>query len=477
MVQKVEAYIEKYQMITEGDHIVAGVSGGADSVALLLVLLEIQKKKKISIEAVHLEHGIRGEESRSDQKFVERLCERLRVPCYSVSYDIEKIAAEEKLTVEEAGRKMRYQVFHDRLGKRRGKIAVAHHRNDQAETILFHLARGTGMKGIGGMAPVQGEVIRPLLCVSRREIEVFLTQNRQEYRIDQTNYDRNYARNRIRHEVVPQLEEVNRQAVAHLCQAAEYVREAEQYLEEQTRKIKENCINEQELDIKQIRGLPKLMQKRVLFSWVADQVGSRRNLTAEHIASVGSLVEKQVGRKISLPGGYMVYREYETLRIQKETRKRVEDQAELPICTTELKIPGEVLSPEQHARIVCTLRKVEKNNQIPKNRYTKWFDYDKINGSVQVRTRQLVDFMTIDEQGGRQSLKKYMINEKIPAKERDSILLVADDDQILWVIGYRISEAYKVTAQTTHILEICYIREEEAIGGRDKSSCITAGTE
>ncbi|MCC8149938.1 MAG: tRNA lysidine(34) synthetase TilS [Lachnospiraceae bacterium] len=269
MLEKIKSYIEEHHMIKEGGQLIAGVSGGADSVCLLLVLRELSSEIGFSLAAVHVEHGIRGEESRGDAAFTEELCGQLGIPCEVFSVDVPGRCRETGQSLEEAAREQRYDCFFQacrRFGA--DTIAVAHHANDSAETMLFHLARGTGIRGLGGIAPVtersgrsisdsdvgriqrtverqipqsvpdnaQQEifrVIRPLLCVTGAEIRAWLTSQGQIWRTDSTNEDIAYARNRIRGRVMPELEQVNAQAVLHMQRTGEQLREISAFLDEE----------------------------------------------------------------------------------------------------------------------------------------------------------------------------------------------------------------------------------------------------
>ena len=217
ILQKMLSFMEKYHMLDGCKTLVIGVSGGADSVCLLLLLEKVCKERGILPVVVHIEHGIRGKESLSDAAFVENLCKQKDILFHRFSYAVEKIAKESGESTEEAGRRLRYDTFFQVAEQyEQAKIAVAHNENDQAETVLFHLARGSGIKGMGGIPPVRGNIIRPLLGVSRAEIEQYLKEAGQPYCTDSTNALDIYARNRIRHEALPSLNGVNAQAVSHI---------------------------------------------------------------------------------------------------------------------------------------------------------------------------------------------------------------------------------------------------------------------
>ena len=232
-MKKASEYIKEHHMISKEDCIMAGVSGGADSVCLLFVLYELQKTMGFRLQAVHVEHGMRGEESLKDAYFVETLCKTYDIPFHIYSYDVPKRAKQEKLTAEEAARKSRYDAFGDACRQYKGtKIAVAHNRDDQAETILWNLIRGSGLKGLSGMKPVNGCIIRPLLGVTRAEIEAYLAERCQPFCTDSTNLECDYTRNKLRHQILPVMErELNSQARRNIALAGERLSRAEVYLE------------------------------------------------------------------------------------------------------------------------------------------------------------------------------------------------------------------------------------------------------
>ena len=233
MIPGVEAFLEQYHMIEQSDVVVAGVSGGADSVCLLLHLLELKEKLSFTLAAVHVQHGIRGEESLQDAAFVEKLCRRYQVQLFRYDYDVPEYAKQHGYSEEEAGRNLRYESFHkalEELGAPEGKIAVAHNRNDLAETMLWNMIRGSGMRGMAGIPPVREGIIRPLLHTARVEIENYLKEKGESYCTDATNASLDYTRNRIRNQVLPVLEELNAGVYAHMGQLGDDIRKTQEYL-------------------------------------------------------------------------------------------------------------------------------------------------------------------------------------------------------------------------------------------------------
>lgn len=451
MLEKVSSYIRDYHMLDDCKTLVLGVSGGADSVCLFRMMKQITEPLKIQLIVVHIEHGIRGEESIQDAQFVESLCKEHQVVYRTYSFPVLEIAQKTKESTEEAGRRLRYETFYKVAGEyEKSKIAIAHNQNDNAETILFHMARGSGIKGLTGIAPVRDLIIRPLLCLTRNEIEVWLETMQQEYRTDKTNFMDIYARNKIRLHILPELEEINEKAVAHIMELSKKVRETYDYIYAQAAEKLEDEQYVQKTDNgfmirnKVMLEIPELLQEEMIYQILVHMRNAAKDITKEHVKSIRLLYMKQNSRKISLPGDIVATKVYEGIEIQihnKHIEKSFQKTEELPEEKFEFKIF------ENHAGI----------GEIPKNEYTKWFDYDKIKNGLQIRTRQQGDYFVLDDSGYKKSLKKYFIEAKIKRELRDEIPLLADDGHILWIVGYRISAAYKITSETKRIIEVRFI--------------------
>lgn len=464
-MKKVEEFIKEYNMIENGDKIIAGISGGADSVCLLFVLLHIQEQMDITITAVHVNHGIRGETALRDEQFTEALCKAHGIKCVVFRENVELIAKKRKQSVEEAGRDIRREAFESTCRAVGGtKIATAHHQNDNAETLLMNLARGTGLRGLGGILPAAGLMIRPLLCLNRREIEDFVENTGAGYCHDETNDEDIYTRNRLRHQVIPILEEqVNSQAVRHMNEAMEQIRQTISYMEQQTKEACTLCVEctaEGTFVIKQeaFMVLHEVLQGMVIKQCLGRAAGNMQNITMAHVEDIKSLFSKQCGRRLNLPYGVTVRREYLGVVLEKESI-----QANHVFSPQSLKVPGITVIPSLNLTICCRI--LEKGEgfsakQVPQKTYTKWFDYDIISSTLVVRARQGGDSIVIDKAGRRQKIKSYFINEKIPSKMRDYIPLITDGEQIIWILGYRMSSACQVTEQTKRVLEIKVTEEE-----------------
>ena len=459
MLQKVEAFIRKKNMIRPGDHVIAGVSGGADSVCLFLMLEKLSKSFPFSLSVVHVHHGIR-EEAGADADFVSRLCEGYKIPCRIFRENVPAYAHENGLTVEEAGRVLRYRAFQavaEELTAKDSnvhvKIAVAHHMNDCAETVLFNLFRGTALKGLAGIRPMRDRIIRPLLCLDRSEIEAYLEREHADYCTDATNADETYTRNKLRHRILAYADsEICHHASRHIAETAAYVEEAETFLSKVTQEAFARCTDLKAdavtVRLSDYRKEDPFLQKRILMLAAETIAGTRKDLSAVHLKAAAALAEKEDNGSADLPYGIVVRKVYDDLIFSKG-----KESGEVNLPEMEVTIPGEAVLPDG-TTLSFTIRKALPGQEIPQKKYTKWFDYDKIRKSVTVRGRRSGDFLVISASGHHKSLKEYLIEEKVPRDERSRIPLVADGDHILWIVGYRISEAYKVGETTDTILQI-----------------------
>lgn len=484
--QRVKRYINKYHMIAPGDTIVAGVSGGADSVCLFLMLCALAEEMDFRLVVVHVNHKIRPEAA-ADAAYVEALCKDKGIPFILVEEDVRAYAKERRLSEEEAGREVRYQAFEEALGKYGpvgvsgrdageegkgcGRIAVAHNANDRAETMLFHLFRGTGLTGAGGIRPVRGHIIRPLLCLQREEIEEYLGRKGISFCIDQTNSEDTYTRNRIRSHILPFAEkEICAGAVRHMCGAGDLFQEADAYIRRQAGKAYGNCkiradAEEIVLDAGKLQKEEPFIRKQIFLQCLEGLAEGRKDVTSVHVESLEGLLGKQGSKRVILPYGLKARKEYGSFIIykEKEPHKGREnvllpeiaiEWRDLRRQTKEWNIPGlgrvefAVFCKEE----ISFFR--EKSEIIPQKTYTKWLDYDRITKSLVFRTRKTGDYLTINKEFSKKKLKDYMIEMKIPKDDRENLYVLADGSHIIWVPGYRISEYYKITGETKYILRV-----------------------
>lgn len=459
MLKKVRDYMREHEMTAPGDAVIVALSGGADSVCLLTVLKQLATPEFL-LRAVHVHHGIRGAEADRDEAFAQKLCESLSVPLCVAYCHVPAYAAEQGLSEEEAGRILRYQVLEKEARKweqelpagSRVKIALAHHRDDNAETILHHLLRGSGLTGLAGIRPVQGRRIRPLLCVGREEIRAYLEAGHISWCEDSTNQSSDYTRNRIRSQVLPLLKTaVNEQAEEHILQAGQIIGQADAYLRQQAEEIWQEAVCGREEDLVAIPLTAFARQPEILKTYLIrhmlDQLHPGwKDIGSRHFTAIAELAGKPVGSRLDLPGGLMARTGYETLEIVRKTEREVSVKTE---SGADGEIHGRQTVPELHMTVFSR----QKDQEIPKNQYTKWFDYDKIKGTLSVRTRRTGDYLILPS-GGSKTIARYMIDEKIPKEKREQILLLAEGSHVLWVVGFRISEYYKIEEHTENILQV-----------------------
>ena len=461
MLSKVRSFADEHRILMRGDRIVAGVSGGADSTALFYVLCALRKERGFSFSVLHVHHGIRGAEADRDEAFVLALAEKYGVPARSVRIDVPGRAREMGLGYEEAGRILRRDALECEMEARgANRIALAHHRDDLAETVLMNLARGTGLAGLAGIRPAAGTYVRPLLGVGRAEIEAYLAGLGADYVTDSTNLENAYTRNRMRNEILPALENyVNRRAGEHIASAAEEAAEAFSYISrEAERKFEEQAAVTAGPDGRREILLPEsllageeplLAGLCVRFSFLRLK-GTLKDVTREHAGSVTGLLGKETGKEVHLPYGLCAVRTAEGIRIG-ERGKADKKAEEIPLA-----VPGRTVFGEW----TFTAEFLPGTGRIrEENKCTKWIDYDKIKGNLVVRTRRDGDFIVIHPDGRKKSISNLMTDSKTARPERDRLPLLAAGPEVLLVPGIRTGESLRVGAETVRALRIEAVRD------------------
>lgn len=453
-------FIRQHHMIDKGTLVVAGVSGGADSMCLLALLLKYRKILDFDLLAVHVHHGIRGAEADRDETHVKNFCEAHKVSFCAVHIDVPARAKEQQLSLEEAGRKARKETFvriaKEHLLQNGGeednyRIAVAHHQNDVAETVLFNLVRGSGIRGAAAMPPVLEHYIRPLLPVKREQIEEWLEKEGIEYVEDSTNKELEYTRNRMRNVVVPYLEEnINAGTVHNLCNFATLMGDTLSYLEKQAEKELAHCTEEYDKIWKltdafdQEEPILKGMMVQNIFSRL---IGSRKDVTNVQTNKVIDLFAANAGSILKLMGGIEGRRGYTGVYLYPVGTDIYGEKAILEAELGRLPLDCE---PRVHFEVIPWSKKIK----IPLNDCTKYFDYDKIKGNLCIRKRMPGDYLILSKEGGRKSLKSYLIDRKVPRDLRDRLTVVADGSHVLWVVGMRDSAGCPVTEESSRVMKV-----------------------
>lgn len=394
MRNKLLAFLRAHQMVQPGDTVVCAVSGGADSMALLWAMWGAKEKLKIQVEAAHFNHHLRGEESARDEDFVKDFCHAHGINCHMGGAEV--TTGEKGL--EAAARCARYAF----LQSLPGKIATAHTADDNAETLLLHLLRGTGLKGLGGIAPIRENIIRPMLSVTRQEVLAFLEAEGISYVTDSSNETDDFLRNRIRHHVMPLLKEENPALAENLSATALRLRQDEAVLD---------ALAEPATEVEALRGLPMAVQTRALSKLLV--TFGVKEPEAEHVELLRRIVNSENPSASGQFPGAVIGRQYDRL-------VKLEEQPKLG--TYFLNCPGETVIPELGIKVICTEAMEE---------YSGFLVY--VEGSLILRSRAEGD--TIQLSGGTKTLKKLFIDRKIPAHERNRIPVLADELGVVAVMG------------------------------------------
>jgi tRNA(Ile)-lysidine synthase len=449
------------ELVLQGDRILVAVSGGADSLALLYLLNRFSKELDYELFVAHLNHLSRGKESDGDADFVANVSDKLSLPCFIEKIDVAREVPRLKTSFQESARILRYQFLEKTLLSVKGnKIAVGHNAEDQAETVLMNLLRGTGLKGLGGIAKVRGHLIRPLLGFTRAELELFLNEQNLTYRTDSSNNQIKYLRNRIRHDLIPMLKTFNPDISANLVGLANIVREEDDWISEKAQVLFSQIVTcengKRVVVLSDFYRLPLVMKRRLVREVLFELKADLRGITAIHVEQVLELFSHaKVGNGLSLPDNVKVVCGYEkmTFFLPDDLVASQIDVSDLK--TTQLKVPGLThinnFGIELHSQIIeplVTFPEIVDGNEA-------YLDFEKTGAYIQVRFFQPGDRFVPLGMKGHKKLKSYYIDQKIPREQRSLIpILTNSKDEIIWVYGERISDPFRITDKTKKVLFI-----------------------
>ncbi len=459
MYYLVKQNIFKENLINEGDNILLGFSGGPDSVFLFHNLIKLKEIINFNLYASHINHMYRGKDADHDENFVRSICEKYDIKYFVKRKNATEYAEELKLTEEEAGRILRYDFFRENLKEvGGGKIAVAHNLNDQAETVLQRIIRGTGIDGLSAMSFINNDIIRPMLNVTRSEIEKYLHDNKYEFCIDITNSQDIYGRNKIRLNLIPYLEKnFNLNIQNTLYRMTETMEKdkkiIEKYIETRFKEIlhKQNE-NEIFLDLKKLKCMEYFETGRIVRKAIEMLKGNTNNLEMKHIDYVNDFIfTKNTGKTINLSEGIIAEISYNNLIIRKNIE--ITENFKYNICI------GTPLYIKEISKTIL-LRILDISEYDLKDKKTVSLDYDLIEGMIFIRNRINGDSIIPCGMTGNKKIKDIFIDLKIPKEERNRKIIIVDDNNILWVEGYRIHNNYKVSHATKKILNITIMEEQ-----------------
>ena len=460
--EQVKYFIQEHNLVSKDERLLVAVSGGPDSVCLLHLLIGLVEELGIGLlHLAHLDHQLRGEESAADAGYAARLAERLGVPATIDKRDVRAYQGEHRISLEEAAREVRYRFLAETAAAvGASRIAVGHTRDDHIETILMHLVRGSGTRGLKGLQPItlwplpeeKGiNIIRPLLSVSRRDTASYCERHQLKPRLDSSNVSLSPLRNRLRRQLIPLLRSYNPQVSEALLRAARIATWDMAFIDEETARQWGEIVRRQGnsivLDKNSLQKLHPALKRNLLRTAIEELLGSPKDIEACHIEDMMAALDKPAGRQLSLPGGLVFAVEYDRYLLGAEPG----ELCPFPVLEDEfaLKIPGKTRLPGWQVRVDIIGR--EEMSREDKN-FTAYLDLARAGDKLVVRTRHRGDRFQPLGLGKQKKVGQFMIDEKIPRNWRQRIPLVCSLEHIVWLVGRRIDERVKVTEDTKKIL-------------------------
>ncbi len=446
--QKVINFIAENSLIKENDKILIALSGGADSVFALLFFLKFAKKFKISISALHINHQLRGEEAEKDEKFCVELCEKYSILLYKFRFDVSKIASREKTSLEETGRNIRYSIFNDLIkSKGYNKVVTAHHSDDNVETVLFNLFRGSGLKGLTGIPVIRGKIIRPLLSITKKDIIEYLKSINQEYREDSSNQDEIYKRNFIRNNLIPSIKNNLNPNVSEVINNISKIGNDLNKLQNQfiDYLIDDFVIIEKKyIDIK-LEKFSKINEE-ILASLLIKVINKYFGIEIEsiNIKSILKLLKMQPGKSVELKKGLICLRERESFRFY---LNQIEEPNEITLEIGDtVKLSGKTIS----------LKKVKKIPQkFNSDRKTEYICGDNLDNCFILKVWKKGDKFFPLGMNSSKNVSDFLTDEKISGFEKKQQLVLKNRNNIVWVVGLRIDNRYKINNNCKKVFKLC----------------------
>lgn len=455
--EKVLGTINKYNLIEDGDKIVLGLSGGPDSVCLLHILYRLKEKMNIEVYAAHLNHQIRGLEAQKDALYISQICEDLGITSFVKAINVPEYCKEQGVSLEEGARTLRYEMFEEIKQKTKSnKIAIGHNRNDQAETVLMRIMRGTGLQGLRGIEYIRdNKIIRPILDIERSEIEAYCEKYELNPRIDKTNLESIYTRNKIRLELIPYMKDnFNPNVIESIVRMTNSLKSDSDYIDLEAEKsfkevstLKEDSV---EISLPKYSNLHNAIKVRVLRSAIKHIIGDTNFVDQKHIEDIIELeCESKLNKMLNLPRGIFAYRRKNIIIL---TTKEIVSE-EIDFCYN---IPSNGFIKIKELNLVLETQKmsIDRYKSIKLDKTSKGFDFDKIKGGIVVRSRKQGDKIKLA--GGSKKVKDLFIDLKIPREDRCKVPVITDDEGILCVGDYKTSENYKIDSETKEVLKISF---------------------
>src|SRR4030042_1133800 len=450
LVHKVTNTIKKHSMLSGEEKILVGLSGGPDSVCLLHMLNKIKDDFRLSLYALYIDHWLRTDETGSEIEFCKNLCESLDIPFIIKSINVKSCVQELKINIQEAARQLRYKVFEETAYETNAhKIALGHTADDQAETVLMRLFRGSGTTGLSGIPPVRAGIIRPLIEIERTKIEQFLDEGKIDFIVDSSNLKKDYLRNKIRLSLIPMLKEFNPDIIETLSKTAELFRDEERFFTILVTKTMMKLISRKtdtriELFLAPLEIMDKVIMRRVLRRAI-DETTGLRGINFVHIEDIIEIIKNgKHGDRLYLPKGIREIKGYSNFTFTSEPPVRLN--------TYTFEVPGEVILKE--GKVVIKAFLGNDVDDYGDGKPMAVFDGEKTGTVLIIRPRENGDFFYPMGFGRRKKLQDYFVDEKVPRDERDSVPVVASGNDIVWIAGFRCDERFKVTKETKKVVKL-----------------------
>lgn len=454
LLKKFKNFIELHQLIKLNDHVLAAVSGGVDSVVLLHLLLRLIEPFKLNLQIIHLNHGLRGEQADRDLQFVKQLAEKYQLPIIARKVDTPEFVAAEGLADEEGARILRYHFFEQVLAETdANSVALGHHADDQVETVIDHFLRGSGLKGLSGMPKKRDKYIRPLLVATREEIETYAATHSLDYVIDATNKMVKYQRNRIRHELIPQLQQKFNPGISGVVlRTAQIMDEAEQYLNLQAKFALKQCVinfkkNKIILDIDSFLNYFTIIQKYIIYQILQRLQIERSLFTTEKLNRVLKLIHNRIsGKRVILAPQLQVLIERDQAVFIKgefsDFEFPIEVNKEYSLADGELWFIAKEITKAALPLNFSEAPKVE------------YIDANQIKGTLIIRNFRTGDRFRPLNFKGEKKISDFFTDRKIPIHKRKEVPLLICDSGIIWIMGYQIDDRFKISNRTKRILKL-----------------------
>ncbi len=416
--KKIAQYIDNEKLFPLNARIIVALSGGADSVALLRILHTLG----YDCEAAHCNFHLRGAESDRDEMFVRKLCKTMRIPLHTIDFATEQYAIEKKISIEMAARELRYQWFAEIKEKTKANvIAVAHHQDDSVETVLLNLIRGTGINGLLGIRPKNGDIVRPLLCISRKEITDYLQNAKQEYMTDSTNLQDEYTRNKIRLNLLPLMQEINPLVKGHIIDTSNYLNDVNRIYNKGIEEGKQRVIEKG--DIRIISLLKEPSPEALLF-----EILYPLGFNAAQTKNILAMLEGQTGKQFISKDGWRVVKDRELLLIDKKEKQEIP-----PFC------------------LIKEEKEYTKDFIIPREKHIACFDTDKLIGEINLRKWQTGDIFIPFGMKGKKKVSDYLTDRKFSIIQKENQWVLCCGDKIIWIVGERTDNRFRIDEKTKKV--------------------------